>query len=203
MRRSAGPARFGRACPALLAAVSLVGCGSAARAGGGDADPTRAQQVANGPVAPGPGPIPLAVKLANPRDPVRVPFKHPPRSGLLFDLDTGRVLWRHQPERVLPIASLTKMMTALLVVENSKPDYRVRVTKAALNYEGSAIGLLPKGKLIRLETMLNGLLIVSGNDAAIALAQRVGGTVPKFVAMMNTRARDLGLRCTRFSAPDG
>jgi D-alanyl-D-alanine carboxypeptidase len=146
---------------------------------------------------------PLDVRLTGAADSVRVRFKHPPRSGLLFDLDTGRVLWRRQPERVLPIASLTKMMTALLVVEHSKPDYRVRVTKQALAYQGSGIGVLPKGKLIRLETMLNGLLIVSGNDAAIALAQRIGGSVRGFVAMMNDKARNLGLRCTRYAAPDG
>jgi D-alanyl-D-alanine carboxypeptidase len=134
---------------------------------------------------------------------VHVRFKRPPRSGLLFDLDTGQVLWRRAPERVLPIASLTKMMTALVVVDHSRPAYRVRVTKRALAYEGSGVGVLPKGRLIRLETMLNGLLIVSGNDAAIALAQRIGGSVPKFVAMMNDKARALGLRCTRYAAPDG
>ena len=108
---------------------------------------------------------------------MRVRFKHPPRSGLLFDLDTGEVLWRRQPDRVLPIASLTKMMTALLVVERAPPDAKVRVTKEALAYKGSAVGVLPKGKRVKLETMLNGLLLPSGNDAAIALAQRMSGTV--------------------------
>ena len=104
---------------------------------------------------------------------MRVAFKHPPRSGLLFDLDTGEVLWRRQPDRVLPIASLTKMMTALIVVDRAPPDAKVRVTKEALAYKGSAVGVLPKGKRIKLETMLNGLLLPSGNDAAIALAQRI------------------------------
>ena len=61
----------------------------------------------------GTAPSPLAVRLDDPRDAVRLRFKRPPRSGLLFDVDTGRVLWRHRPTRVLPIASLTKMMTAL------------------------------------------------------------------------------------------
>jgi D-alanyl-D-alanine carboxypeptidase len=146
---------------------------------------------------------PLDVRLADTSDPVRVHFRHPPRSGLLFDLDTGRVLWRRAPERVLPIASLTKMMTALVVVEHSRPDYRVRVTRQALAYKGSGVGMLPKGHLIRLETMLNGMLIVSGNDAAIALAQRIGGTMRHFVSMMNAEARALGLRCSHFSRPDG
>jgi D-alanyl-D-alanine carboxypeptidase len=163
------------------------------------------QQAINGPVSP--ESIvrqPLNVDLKATLDPVRVDFKHPPRSGLLFDVDTGQVLWRRDPERVLPIASLTKMMTALVVVANSRPDDRVRVTKEALAYQGSGIGLLPRGgKLLPLETMLNGMLIVSGNDAAIALSQRVGGTQGHFVQMMNDQAERMGLPCSRFSRPDG
>ena len=193
----------------LFVLLALAGCG-----GGGAASTTthgaRAQvvaaplQVSNGPAqAADPGARPLALALSATADRVRVAFKHPPRSGLLFDLDTGKVLWRRQPDRVLPIASLTKMMTALIVVDRAPPDARVRVTKEALAYKGSAVGVLPKGKRIKLETMLNGLLLPSGNDAAIALAQRMSGTVAGFVQRMNERAGDLGLACTRFSSPDG
>ena len=163
------------------------------------------QQAINGPVSP--ESIvrqPLDVDLKATADPVRVDFEHPPRSGLLFDLDTGQVLWRRDPERVLAIASLTKMMTALVVVAHSEPDDRVRVTKEALAYHGSGIGVLPRGgKLVQLETMLNGMLIVSGNDAAIALSQRVGGTQGHFVQMMNEQAQQMGLPCSRFARPDG
>ena len=67
------------------------------------------------------------------------------------------------------------------MVERAPPDAKVRVTKEALAYKGSAVGVLPKGKRIKLETMLNGLLLPSGNDAAIALAQRMSGTVAAFV----------------------
>ena len=193
----------------LIALVALAGCG-----GGGAATQAshagRTQvvagplQVSNGPAqAADPGARPLALALSGASDRVRVTFKRPPRSGLLFDLDTGQVLWRRQADRVLPIASLTKMMTALLVVERAPPDAKVRVTKEALAYKGSAVGVLPKGKRIKLETMLNGLLLPSGNDAAIALAQRMSGTVAAFVQRMNERAGDLGLTCTRFSSPDG
>ena len=193
----------------LFVLLALAGCG-----GGGAASTTthgaRAQvvaaplQVSNGPAqAADPGARPLALALSATADRVRVAFKHPPRSGLLFDLDTGKVLWRRQPDRVLPIASLTKMMTALIVVDRAPPDAKVRVTKEALAYKGSAVGVLPKGKRIKLETMLNGLLLPSGNDAAIALAQRMSGTVAGFVQRMNERAGDLGLACTRFSSPDG
>jgi D-alanyl-D-alanine carboxypeptidase len=166
----------------LIAVLALAGCG------GGSATQTthggRTQVVAgplqifNGPAqAADPGNRPLALALTGTSDRVHVTFKHAPRSGLLFDLDTGEVLWRRQPDRVLPIASLTKMMTAILVVDRAPADAKVRVTKEALAYKGSAVGVLPKGKRIKLETMLNGLLLPSGNDAAIALAQRMSGTV--------------------------
>jgi serine-type D-Ala-D-Ala carboxypeptidase (penicillin-binding protein 5/6) len=149
-------------------------------------------------------PSPLAVRLDDPRDVVRVRFRHPPRSGLLFDIDTGRVLWRRAPTRVLPIASLTKMMTALLVAERLPRGARVPITREALRYRGSGVGLLPRGKRIRVDTMLHGLLLPSGNDAAIALAQRAaGGSMARFVRLMNQRARAMGLLCTRFARPDG
>ena len=151
----------------------------------------------------GTAPSTLAVRLDGASDPVSLRFKKPPRSGLLFDLDTGRVLWRHDPTRVLPIASLTKMMTALLVVERVPAGKRVRITKEALSYQGSGVGMFKRGRRIGVETMLNGLLLPSGNDAAIALAQKVSGKVPRFVALMNRRARAMGLTCTHFSAPDG
>jgi D-alanyl-D-alanine carboxypeptidase (penicillin-binding protein 5/6) len=152
----------------------------------------------------GTAPAPLAVRLAVRGDPVQVDFEHPPSAGLLFDLDTGRVLWRRNASRVLPIASLTKMMTALLVVERVPRGGRVRITPETLRYRGSGVGLLPRGKLIRVETMLHGLLLPSGNDAAIALAQRAaGGSVARFVRMMSSRAAAMGLKCTRFSSPSG
>ncbi len=193
----------------LIAVLALAGCGGGApaprrRTAGAPRWSPAPLQVSNGPAqAADPGNRPLALALTGASDRVHVTFKHPPRSGLLFDLDTGAVLWRRQPDRVLPIASLTKMMTALLVVERAPPDAKVRVTKEALAYKGSAVGVLPKGKRIKLETMLNGLLLPSGNDAAIALAQRMSGTVAAFVQRMNERAGDLGLACTRFSSPDG
>ncbi|MBI5106388.1 MAG: D-alanyl-D-alanine carboxypeptidase, partial [Solirubrobacterales bacterium] len=130
-------------------------------------------------------------------------FKKPPRSGLLFDLDTGQVLWRRLPTRVLPIASLTKMMTALLVVERVPLGSKVRVTRQALRYTGSGVGVLPKGKWVGLSAMLHGLLLPSGNDAAIALAQRAAGTEAQFVTEMNAKAAAMHLPCTRFASASG
>jgi D-alanyl-D-alanine carboxypeptidase len=201
--------RRSRVWPAILALFAVAGAIVALTRGGAEEHKAsvpsagRPLQIANGPVPVTPGQRPLAAKLDRTPDPVRIRFGHQPRSGLLFDLDTGEVLWRRLPERVLPIASLTKMMTALIVVARAPADAKVRVTKEALAYKGSAVGVLPRGKRVKLETMLNGLLLPSGNDAAIALAQRVSGTVAHFVGLMNVRAHDLGLRCTRYTSPDG
>jgi D-alanyl-D-alanine carboxypeptidase len=161
-------------------------------------------QAANGPgLPPGGGPLPLAVALGKGDDRVRVRFKRPPRSALLFDLDSGEVLWRRNPVRPLPIASVTKLMTALLVAERLPPGTRVRVTAEARARRGSRVGLLPRGRRVGVSALLHGLLLSSGNDAAIALAQRVSGTPERFVATMNRRARELRLRCTSFASPDG
>lgn len=130
-------------------------------------------------------------------------FHHPPRAGLLFDLDSGRLLWSIDPTAVVPIASLTKMMTALLVVRSLSPDTPVRVSHAAVNAAGSKVGVLPAGHEVRMLTLLYGLMLPSGNDAAIALAEAVAGSVPAFVARMNAEAAHLHLGCTRFVSPDG
>lgn len=146
---------------------------------------------------------PLSLDLTGNDDPVHVAFHHPPRAGLLFDLDTGRVLWALEPTRVLPIASLAKMMTALLVVRSRPPDASVLITRGAVNAAGSKVGLLPLHKHVPLETLLYGLLLPSGNDAAVALAEDVAGSVGRFVSRMNVEAARLGLGCTRFTSPDG
>jgi D-alanyl-D-alanine carboxypeptidase (penicillin-binding protein 5/6) len=134
---------------------------------------------------------------------VAVKLKLPLRSGLLFDVRTGQVLWQKNPTQIVAIASLTKMMTALLVAAKAKPSDRVLITRDALHYTGSGVGLLPKGKHVSLTTLLYGLLLPSGNDAAIALADHVAGTQTRFIALMNQKARQLGLRCTHFTSVSG
>jgi serine-type D-Ala-D-Ala carboxypeptidase (penicillin-binding protein 5/6) len=194
---------------ALAVAATLL---LAATAGDPGPPPQATESPAPGPLldsgtAPlaggGTAPSPLAVRLDDPRDVVAVRFERPPRSGLLFDVDSGRVLWRHRPDRVLPIASLTKMMTALVAVDRLPERSRVLITEQALNYTGSGVGMFKRGRRIATRTMLHGLLLPSGNDAAIALAQQVAGTVPAFIAQMNARARSMGLACTRFSTVSG
>ncbi len=200
---------------ALFGAVAVLGgCGGSARAGdpavGAPAAVVRAGaagpaglQAANGPLAPTTPPVPLAVKLADVRDPVVLRFGRPPRAGLLFDLDTGQVLWRRDPLRRLPIASVTKTMTALLVARRVPPGTLVPISQEARRRPGQRIGVLPKRRPVGVGALLNGLLLVSGNDAAVALAQQVSGTVPRFVALMNRTAAQMHLSCTSFASPDG
>jgi D-alanyl-D-alanine carboxypeptidase (penicillin-binding protein 5/6) len=145
----------------------------------------------------------LKLDLASTADPVHQTFAHPPKAGLLFNLDTGRVLWQRNPLSRLRIASLTKMMTALLTVQSAPADAPVLVTKQAVDSAGSKVGVLPLGKHVRLESMLYGLLLPSGNDAAVALAQHVAGSVSAFVTRMNAEAAKLGMGCTRYSSPSG
>ncbi len=142
------------------------------------------------------------IPLAGP-DAFQLRLRKPPRAALVFDVDTGEVLWRRRPLKRLPIASLTKIMTALVVTERTRPRDPVRITKAALSYSGSGVGVLPRGRRVRLETLMNGMLIVSGNDAAIALAVHVSGSERRFVRLMNQHARAWGLRCTHFSDSHG
>jgi serine-type D-Ala-D-Ala carboxypeptidase (penicillin-binding protein 5/6) len=144
-----------------------------------------------------------ALTLSVARTAVHVAFRNPPRAGMLFDLDDGRIFWARNPYMRLRIASLTKMMTALITVESAPADAPVLVTKQAVEAAGSKVGVLPLGKHVPLESMLYGLLLPSGNDAAIALAQHVDGSVSRFVVQMNEQAARLGLGCTRYSSPSG
>ena len=137
------------------------------------------------------------------KNPVHIYFKHPPRAGLLFNLTTGQVLWQRNAYVRMPIASLTKMMTALLIVTSAPANARVLITRQAIDMQGSKVGVLPLGRHVPLESLLYGLLLPSGNDAAVALAQHVAGSVSKFVVRMNEEAAKLGLGCTRYSSPSG
>src|SRR4051794_34798944 len=154
---------------------------------------------------PSPGtaaPDPAQAALAG-VDAFHLAFHDPPRAGMVFDVKTGQVLWRRNPLKHTQIASITKIMTALLVVEQTRARDEIRIPKDALNYQGSGVGLLPKGRHVTIEALLHGLLLPSGNDAAIALADGVAGSRRAFVAQMNGKARALGLRCTHFASPSG
>jgi D-alanyl-D-alanine carboxypeptidase len=95
------------------------------------------------------------------------------------------------------------MMTALLVAKLDRPRARVLVTRQAVHITGSGVGVLPLHKRVPLVALLYGLLLPSGNDAAIALAQHVAGTQRRFIAMMNARAGAMGLSCTHYTTESG
>jgi serine-type D-Ala-D-Ala carboxypeptidase (penicillin-binding protein 5/6) len=134
---------------------------------------------------------------------VHIHLLEPLRSGLLFNVRTGQVLWDRDPDLVVPIASLTKMMTALIVATLDPLKASVLITRQAVDFSGSGVGLLPLHKRVPLEPLLYGLLLPSGNDAAIALAQHVAGTQRRFIAMMNARAQAMGLPCTHYTTVSG
>ena len=122
---------------------------------------------------------------------------------MLFDIDSGEVLWARRPGVEVPIASLTKMMTALLIAESHRAGEQVLISAKAPHVEGSRIGVLKPGRKVPLRGLLLGLLLVSGNDAAVALAEHDAGTVDAFVVRMNQRAAELGLGCSHFAGPAG
>ncbi len=166
--------------------------------------PSPPPQAANGALLVDGGPKALDVQLEETAiDPVRIRFHRPPAAGLLIDVDTGEVLWRHRPLTPLPIASLTKIMTAVLVAESTGPRDKVRVSERARAVDGSKLGILPRKERVRVETLLNVLMLISGNDAAVALAEHVAGTEEEFVALMNERAEEERLACTRFASSSG
>jgi serine-type D-Ala-D-Ala carboxypeptidase (penicillin-binding protein 5/6) len=191
----------------MLARPWRTHASAATRDAAGQRTAARAQTLPRPALSPAGLPLghpPLALNLADPRaDPVDLPFEDPPRAGLLFNLDTGQVLWQRNPLTRLRIASLTKLMTALLTVRSSPSNAPVLVTRQAEETSGSKVGVLPLGRHVQLETMLYGLLLPSGNDAAVALAQHVAGTVKRFVAEMNYEAAALGMGCTHYSSPSG
>jgi serine-type D-Ala-D-Ala carboxypeptidase (penicillin-binding protein 5/6) len=149
------------------------------------------------------GKPPFGLSWADAAETLAVSFSKPPRAGLVFNLDSGRVLWARNPTQALPIASLAKMMTALLAVHSLAADAQVRISRRAVNAAGSKVGLLPLGKRVPVGALLYGLLLPSGNDAAIALAEAAAGSLGAFVKRMNIEAARLGMGCTRYTSPDG
>jgi D-alanyl-D-alanine carboxypeptidase len=205
-RRRARRRRLGVLAFALCALLALALVATRVGDGGpgaGEPEGARAAAPERPPRQDVLGPMPAAIGDDGPRDPVTVPFKKPPRAGLLVNADTGQVLWRRKPDRARPIASLTKMMTALVAAEALRPDDTAKITPAVLHYTGSGVGMLPRGKRVKVEPLLWGLMLPSGNDAARALAFRTAGSISGMVRRMNTKAVEMGLRCTRFAGVEG
>lgn len=127
------------------------------------------------------------------------------RAAYVFDADLGFAYYDKQADAELPMASCTKIMTALLAVEHGSLDQVITVgpdAEALVRADSSYMGL-SAGEKLTLRDLLYGLVLPSGNDAAVAIADGIGGNVGNFVAMMNERARQLGLTHTHFVNPHG
>ncbi|WP_100407141.1 D-alanyl-D-alanine carboxypeptidase family protein [Bacillus solitudinis] len=124
------------------------------------------------------------------------------QAAVLIEKESGRVLYGKNEHQPLRIASITKIMTAILAVESGKVDELVTVSKRAAGTEGSSIYLRENEK-IKLEDLVYGLMLRSGNDSAVAIAEHVGGSLEGFVYMMNEKAEELGMTKTMFQNPHG
>lgn len=124
------------------------------------------------------------------------------QKAILMDAATGRVLYEKQADEQSLIASTTKIMTALVVCEQCNVLDRVRIPKEAVGIEGSSM-YLQEGEILTIQELLYGLMLHSGNDAAVALAIYCGGTVEGFAQLMNDKAHQLGMKHTHFENPNG
>ena len=124
------------------------------------------------------------------------------KRACVLDTVSGRMLFQQNSNEQSLIASTTKIMTALIVCEQCNVLDRMRIPKEAVGIEGSSM-YLKEGEVLTLQELLYGLMLSSGNDAAVALAIYCGGTVEGFTQLMNDKARILGLRNTHFENPNG
>ncbi|AEG14722.1 D-alanyl-D-alanine carboxypeptidase [Desulfofundulus sp. TPOSR] len=123
-------------------------------------------------------------------------------AALLMDARNGQVLYQKNASSPMYPASTTKILTAIIALEHSRLDEVVTVSREAARVEGSAIGL-QEGERLTMEDLLYALLLASANDAAIAIAEHVAGSVPAFAALMNEKARSIGARASSFQNPSG
>ena len=124
------------------------------------------------------------------------------RVGLIFDRNSKTILYEKNGLKQVPMASTTKIMTAIVVLENSELNDVVTISKKAAGTGGSRLGLRTNDK-ITVHDLLYGLMLKSGNDAAVALAEHVGGGIEEFADMMNKKAKELGLINSHFITPHG
>lgn len=124
------------------------------------------------------------------------------KSSIVMDLDSGRVLYENDANHQRLIASITKIMTAILAIENGDLDKKVIVGEEVLSMYGTNI-YVEVGEKMTMRDLIYGLLLRSGNDAAVVIAKEIGGTEAKFVQMMNSKAREIGMKNTVFKNPHG
>ena len=122
---------------------------------------------------------------------------------IVVDGGSGAVLFQNHAYEAISPASLTKIMTAVLAIEHGGPNDRVKVDVDAAEFEGSAVMGLKRGMEVTFQDLLYGLMLSSGNDAAVAIARHVAGSTEAFVSQMNAKAAWLGLGATHFVNPHG
>lgn len=123
-------------------------------------------------------------------------------SSILMDMDSGRIIYENNSHEVRSVASISKIMTAILAIESKKLDKTVKVSDVVLEAYGSGIYIKP-GEKLTLQDLVYGLMLRSGNDAALMIAEYVSGSVPKFVKKMNQKAQEIGMKQTTFHNPSG
>ena len=133
---------------------------------------------------------------------VASPLSVSARSAILIEAQSGQVVWEKNADEILPMASTTKIMTALVAIENSNLEKTVEVSSDAVGIEGSSVYLYENERL-SMEDLLYAMLLESANDAAAAIAIEVGGDIDSFADMMNKKAVELGLENTHFENPHG
>lgn len=124
------------------------------------------------------------------------------KSAIMIEASTGKIIYEKNSNESMPMASMTKMMTLLLIMENIESgnlswNEKITASEHAASMGGSQI-FLQVGEVMTVEDLVKGICIGSGNDAAVAMAERIGGTEEEFVKMMNNRAKELGLKNTNF-----
>ena len=123
-------------------------------------------------------------------------------SAILMDMDSGRILYSKDIHNVRTVASISKIMTCIVAIESGKLNDIVTIGDEILPAYGSGI-YIKQGEQIKLEDLLYGLMLRSGNDAALAIANYVGGDVNKFVELMNKKAMEIGMKNSTFNNPSG
>lgn len=197
--RAAG--HVGAALTLALALCALVAVPTSSLAQSASPPPPTPVPIPGG----GTSPSPFPSVLETPPPGIVAPPSVSAAAGVLVDVTTGQTLFALNPAERRPIASLTKIMTAYLVLRHASPSEVVTVSENAASGRVpgiSSLGLLA-GEQIAVQELLYALLLQSANDAAVALAEHVGGSVEGFVAMMNRAAARLGLSRTRFTSPNG
>lgn len=137
-----------------------------------------------------------------PADAIGIGPAVPAKSAIVLDIATGRVLYAKHPDLPLEPASTTKILTALVTVDTANLNDVVKVPREATLVDGSKVPL-KAGERFKLLDLLYGLLLNSGNDAAVAIADHVAGSVPKFARLMNEKARQVGAENSHFANPHG